>query len=247
MWFSGYRTAQQFLRWNKDFYDGTLKPRDDLTLYMGGSQGFIAASNDTNMLLNVWDQCNLEAATRVQKQTPMVTYFVEYMKVKYGIDVDDDVLRQQVDYYWPEVNNALYGGCDRVCMATKSSSDWAKASPNACNCSSMLVRQMKKFAVFDPLTSSLKFPTPSTSQCLLQLMTERPITIFSLRAAIYFCFSATSLHTSNGLGWRPLTDDGYNPGSWAGRFLSFPEYLQPNYSNEKMKALGGMMQLRVLA
>jgi hypothetical protein len=43
------------------------------------------------MLLNVWQQCAIEDASKVQRQIPGPAYFADYIMSKYGIEVPDQV------------------------------------------------------------------------------------------------------------------------------------------------------------
>jgi hypothetical protein len=156
------------------------------------------------------------------------------------------VLRQVVADYWPAVKNELYGAtCDRNCLA--SPTDWSKAPADACGCNPKLVAEFKRFAGFDPSTSTLANPKPTNKDCLQQLTAaggSAGITPYSFRAALNFCFQASALQTGNGLGWRPATADGYLPGFYG--LLSFPEFVMPNYAVRYMRKVGGMQQLPAL-
>ncbi|WIA17765.1 hypothetical protein OEZ85_009278 [Tetradesmus obliquus] len=242
-WFSGFRTIRQFLKWNKEF-DGSnpSRPRVDLTIYIAGAQGFVNGANDTNMLLNVWQQCAIEESSKVQRQVPGPAYFADYIMSTYAIEVPDQVLREVVADYWPAVNNTLYGAsCDRNCLA--STSNWPEAAADACGCNPKLISEFKRFAKFDPSNTNMANRKPNTFDCLKQLTAKR-ITIFSYRAALEFCFQASALQTGNGLGWRFATDDGYEPGFYG--LLSFPEFVMPNYAVRYMRKVGRMQQLPAL-
>lgn len=152
------------------------------------------------------------------------------------------VLREVVADYWPAVNNTLYGAsCDRNCLA--STSNWPEAAADACGCNPKLISEFKRFAKFDPSNTNMANRKPNTFDCLKQLTATR-ITIFSYRAALQFCFQASALQTGNGLGWRPATDDGYEPGFYG--LLSFPEFVMPNYAVRYMRKVGRMQQLPAL-
>jgi hypothetical protein len=157
------------------------------------------------------------------------------------------VLRQVVADYWPAVDNDLYGPtCDRNCLA--STTKWSEAPADACGCNPKLISELKRFAGFDPATSTLAKPKPTTRDCLQQLTTaaggSAGITIYSFRAALNFCCQASALQTGNGLGWRPATADGYEPGFYG--LLSFPEFVMPNYAVRQMRKVGSMQQVQAL-
>lgn len=146
--------------------------------------------------LIVFDGCQKKAGAR---DTPTVAYWLNRAIYTYGVAIPDATYRTLTTQYW---NLANYTGCADV-YCPESSGFFAGNITCGCDATYMAaVKALSPLAPgYDPALK--KKQTTSTAACLegLKGLGAAAGTPQAVRAALNYCFGASTWNTGNGLSW----------------------------------------------
>ncbi len=227
-WASGYRSLEQYLKWNKEFRNNRSAVVGLATQSVGWGPPPLYAGS---YYLFVYDACAL-AKQGVYNSIPTVPYWVIRMKVDFGIDVPIETLRTLTVNYF---NLTSYTGCNSLDCLYNVSPDFA--SLVSCGCSTDFVKAWKHLSNFDPFSG-----TNTTKACYAALQAYvgtdiGRLTPAVLRTALLWCEQAGGWNTGNGLSWYRQNGMG---------FYSFPEFVIENKSFKWMKNVAKAQVAHVL-